>query len=387
MKRFFTMLLASVLALSAAACSAEQDKKTEKTESVVVETTSAPAEKPTEKSAEAQALVDKVVQQNDFSGVVYITKNGQVLCQSATGLANKESGKEITIDSLFCIGSVSKQFASSSIMLLKEQGKLSVDDTLDKYFPAYEIGKEITVKNLLTMRSGIPDHTTAEQDGARTLKSLSDLEYAISSDKTTEENRGAILEWMYRQPLNFTPDTQFEYCNTNYFLLAQIVEDVSGQTYEDFVRENIFTPLGMSHTGFIADLADSPDLAEENLSEEDSEPYLEALKCDIARGAGDIISNAKDMDLWLTALRENKIVSPESFEEMTEDYSPEAGYGYGLMLNFNGGVGHSGMVASYSSFAYINLSQNYNFFAVTNDYESMFGETSSLAFRIIEETV
>lgn len=387
MKKIITVLLASVLALSAAACSSTQEEKTENAEITSAETTAAPTEE-TSETSEAQKIVDKVVKQNDFSGVVYITKNGQVLCQSATGLANKETGKKITIDSLFCIGSVSKQFASSSIMLLKEQGKLSVDDTLDKYFPDYEPGKEITIKNLLTMRSGIPDHTAMEQGGTRTLISKNELGYEISSDKTTEENRDAVLEWVFCQPLNFTPDTQFEYCNTNYFLLAQIVEDVSGQPYEDFVRENIFTPLGMSHTGFIADLADSPDLAEENLSDEDSEPYMEALKCDIARGAGDIISNAQDIDLWLTALRENKIVSPESFEEMTEDYSPgTSGYGYGLMVNLNGGVGHSGLVASYSSFAYINLSQNYNLFAVTNDCESMFGETSSLAFRIIEETI
>lgn len=383
MKRIFTVLLASVLALSAAACSSAQKEN----ESTSVETTAAPTEK-TSEASEAQKIVDKVVKQNDFSGVVYITKDSQVLAQSATGLANKESGKEITIDSLFCIGSVSKQFASSSIMLLKEQRKLRVDDTLDKYFPAYEIGKDITIKNLLTMRSGIPDHTAVEQDGTRTLILQDELGYTISSDKTAEENRDAVLEWVFSQPLKFTPDTQFEYCNTNYFLLAQIVEDVSGQPYENFVRENIFAPLGMSRTGFIADLADSPEIAEENLSDEDSEPYIEALKCDIARGAGDIISNAKDMDLWLTALRENKIVSPESFAEMTEDYSPgTSGYGYGLMLNLNGGVGHSGLVASYSSFAYINLSQNYNFFAVTNDCESMFGETSSLAFRIIEETI
>ncbi len=197
------------------------------------------------------------------------------------------------------------------------------------------------------MRSGIPELTEENSD-------------VVKEDATEEENVASIKKWLFSQPLMFEPDSEFVYTNTNFLLLADIVEQVSGKKYVDFLRENFFEPLGMTHTGFIIELGSSPSWAQGNIYKQvDTQPGL-------TKGAGDLISNAADVTAWINALSSGKVISAEAYKAMTTDYSPEEHYGYGLYLQLDGGVGHYGAIQIYSAFDYVNTDKKQTLVVLSN---------------------
>ncbi len=292
---------------------------------------------------------DTFMQTNDYFGVLYVTRNSRVLCSNAYGKVTRE----ITIDTQFPIGSLSKQFCGTAIALLEERGQLSADDKLEKYFPEYVIGKDITISDLLHMRSGIIDFVNEAQP----MK-----DYAISSDYTAEQNKKIIMDWLFQEDLKTTPDRYFSYCNTNYFLLAEIVEQVSGMKYSEFVKKNIFEPLDMTNTGFYEELYGSENIAEIRVEGFDpAEPHLKGL----TQGAGDIVSCAKDMDKWMTSFRTGAILSAESIERVKK---PVDGYGYGWG-SYCSTLSHNGAIAAYLCSDLTDPDSAYNFFTVTSGLE------------------
>ena len=368
MKRITALLLAAVLLCCLTACG----KSTEE----LLPTTEATTQAPTEAGA-LQTIADAVIRQSGFEGVVMITQNGEVLAQSAVGNTNREPNAPVTPDTRFCVASVSKQFAATAIMLLQEQGLLSTSDTIDAYFPDFVYGGSITIQNLLSMRSGLFTGDGIVPNSGE-APSMVPEEYGFSSDNTMEENRQAALAWLFEQPLNFEPGTRYEYSNSNYFLLAQIVEQVAGMPYEDFVRQRIFEPLGMSRSGFIHELWHEDDVALPPAA--DAENFEAPIASGVLQGAADLVTTAGDIDKWLTALRQKTLLSEESYAEMTQDYSPDDGrYGYGLMLHMPNGIGHTGMLSAYTSLAYTRPDKGYNFFAVSNNKASVSDELLQLA--------
>ncbi|MBQ8859757.1 MAG: serine hydrolase [Ruminococcus sp.] len=321
-----------------------------------------------------QAFLDNIVNVKDFTGVAYVTKNGKVLCQSANGMQNTKKNQPMTMDTLFPLGSVSKQFCATAVLLLQEDGKLSVNDTLDKYFPEYEIGKDVTIQNLLTMRSGIRDHVNIDYDYKG--HEIPTDQYTLLNTSTAKENHKAITDWLFTQELKFTPGTSYSYSNANFLLLSIIVEKVSGMTYPDFVKENIFAPLNMTHSGFYEELVHSPDLAEHSfpIGIRPSDPDYHGL----SQGAGDLVSNAEDMDKWLTSLYECTLLSQESYKEMTTDYGENYGYGIGVDTK-NGLIGHQGNIATYESYACTYPNEKINIFVITNDVDKMYSKNLSMA--------
>lgn len=341
MKKLLALLLCCVISLASVACSGGDSNPVEtiqtETAQEVVQTL----------NPDVQARMEDML--SDFEGIVYVTKNGSTVYSQATG--TDENGNNLTIESPMYIGSISKQFCAASVMLLKEQGKLSLDDTLDKYFPEYKLGKQVKIKNLLSMRSGISE--MVEQVSGH------------SADKTEDENIEIIKSWIFEQEFeNYDPDTCLEYSNSNYFLLGLIVENVSGKHYNDFLRENIFNPLGMNNTGFINEVTDNSFFSNGLTYNTFTAGEDAAGMC---KGAGDMISTAADMDKWMTALTSGKVVSEESFKEMTTNYSPDSGshYGYGLTGLSENSFGHTGGIGDYVSVNYFNRENGYNIFAAT----------------------
>ncbi len=337
MKKLLSIILCCAFALSVAACNNNESEIAEPTD-VVVETV---AENLNE------AIDDKLNKMN-FEGIVYITHNDSVVY--STSIGKNDKGGDLTVESPRYIGSVSKQFCATAIMILQENNELNVKDTLDKYFPEYEAGKDITIENLLTMRSGIAEMTTSD--------------FSYSAEKSESENLDILKEWIFSQPLNFEPDTAMEYSNSNYFLLSYIVEKASGQNYNEFVRKNIFEPLGMEHSGFVEEVADNPyysnELTYETLGFNEDKGT--------AKGAGDIVTTASDMDKWMTGLTSGKIISEESYREMTTDHSPDYGtiYGYGLSGMYKSGFGHLGSIGNFLALDYFNEELGYNIFVATD---------------------
>ncbi len=347
-------------ALTLTACKTEPaataDRPSEAAESSVL------SDSRQESSYDEPETVEEILQDYDFGGVLYAVKNGKVIASYADGTL--ENGEDITIDTPLPLGSVSKQFCAAAVLLLQEQGKLRVDDTLDKYYPEYENGKGITVGDLLSMHSGIPDYTD-------------DLYNVISADKTDEENTASIEKWLFAKQTDYKPGDVFEYSNSNYFLLANIIEKISDKKYIDFLRENILEPLGMTHTGSIDELPLSPDWAKGLIFKElDCQPGL-------TKGAGDLISNAADMTVWTDALFNGKVLSDESYKAMTADYSPSMHYGYGLYVDFiNNGMGHPGSNGIYTAIDYINSSKDMTLFLASNTTDTSYIQT--LFLNILE---
>jgi CubicO group peptidase (beta-lactamase class C family) len=169
---------------------------------------------------------------------VAVYRNGKVSYAKGYGLANIEEDVSIRPDSVFDIGSTSKQFTAASILLLERQGKLSVHDDIRKYIPELpDYGQKITVLDLLNHTSGLRDYLT-----------LMDLAGINTDSVTTEEDALQIIA--RQKALNFAPGSDWLYSNTGFFLLSIIVKRVSGKTLREFAAENIFSPLGMTHTQY-----------------------------------------------------------------------------------------------------------------------------------------
>ena len=334
MKKLVASVLSCALLLGSAGCGVPAptvEKTTEPTQ--VIETTEV---------TEVDALevlkgkLQNLVETKKFKGIVSVTLEGEPLLEYANGTT--DTGEALTIDSPMYIGSVSKQFCAAAILMLRDQGKLSLDDTLDKYFPEYALGKDITVKHLLTMRSGIRNCTDA-------IAANETIE-GLQVDHTAEENLDAMVRWVCTQELEFETDSKYKYSNTNYVLLSRIVEQVSGQCYNDFIRQNILEPVGMKHSGFVDEVRLSPAWAQ-GLNYDSFQAYMDAPG--FVQGAGDLVCPAADLELWMDALASGKVVSQDSFREMCVNYSPDAapGYGYGLTVYSDDHINHTGHIGSY----------------------------------------
>ena len=172
-----------------------------------------------------------------------VYRDGKIIYAKGYGLANLEENVNITPQSVFDIGSTSKQFTASSILLLEKQGKLSVNDDVRKYLPELpDYGQKITILHLLNHTSGLRDYLT-----------LMELAGINTDSVTTDEDALALIN--RQKALNFAPGSDYLYSNTGFFLLSAIVKRVSGKSLRDFAAENIFTPLEMTHTQYRDDHA------------------------------------------------------------------------------------------------------------------------------------
>jgi len=192
-----------------------------------------------EKSA---AAVDEVFGDLTKSGspgcALGVYRDGKIIYAKGYGLANVEENVAITPQSVFDIGSTSKQFTAASILLLEKQGKLSVNDDIRKYVPELpDYGRKITIVQLLNHTSGLRDYLTLMELAGIPIDSV-----------TTDADALALVT--RQKALNFAPGSEWLYSNTGFFLLSTIVQRVSGKTLRDFAAENIFAPLEMTHTQF-----------------------------------------------------------------------------------------------------------------------------------------
>ena len=254
--------------------------------------------------------------------------------------ATEKDGKTLTSqDTVFDMASVSKTFTAVAVLQLVEKGKIGLEDTLDKYFPEYETGKKITISNLLHMSSGIPDYCNnpdpfwniSGADAAN--KKLSD----IFLDKITDEE---FLQALYKAPLEFEPGTKCEYSNTNYHLLAFIIEKVSGVKYCDYVKKNIFDKCGMTKTTSMAtgDMTYKPEGFDEFVQYGFTDKDGYTAGPNNYRGDSGIHSCLTDMVKFDRALFAGKLLNKASMEIMLKD---ENGYCCGLMKEKDG-YSHNG---------------------------------------------
>ena len=268
------------------------------------------------------------------NGVMAVATDKDIVYLYCGDDTEKDGKTPVSQDTVFDIASMSKVFTAVSILQLAEKGKLSIDDTLEKYFPDYEPGKNITLYNLLHMNSGISDYLNNPEpfwnitgaDAAN--KQLSD----IFLDQTTDDE---FLAAMYQAPLEFEPGSGFSYSNTNYHLLAMIIEQITGTEYCDYVRKNIFDKCGMTRTSSMAadDLTYTPQgfdkLVEYGFCSEDGYPACP----NNSRGDGGIHSCISDMIAFDRALFGGKLLNEKSMDILLKE---DNGYCCGLIKKKDG---------------------------------------------------
>ncbi len=366
------------MAAALTACGESPDDTKEKTDD-----SATVAEAATEQSTvvgdelrdKVKTLIDENLVGHGYKGAAYIVYRGEEVYSGGAGKANKKENIDNSADVVYHIASITKQFTAAAILKLCEQGKMSLDDTLSKYYPDYTIGGDITIHNLLSMQSGIPDYLRSyDEDGNEVESTTQAAIEGVEETNSMEDNCTALRGWILSQELLFEQGDRFSYCNSNYFLLGEIIEKVSNESYFDYLRTNFFEPLGMTTAGFMENY-DNPKatvaLGYHNTSGAELLNYKGA-----AFGCGDMMASPKDMYKWTTALHSGKVLGDEMYHKMItahakgdEGYS---GYGYGLMIADTGVMPyyfHTGSLPCfYSAVAYIPQIDYY--VAVMSNYNS-----------------
>lgn len=249
--------------------------------------------------ARAQQLMQTYADDGWFMGSVLIAQNGKVVLSKGYGWADAEWSIPNSPSTRFAIASITKEFTAPSILLLEERGKLKTDDLVKKYLPeAPAAWDKITIYNLLTHTSGIPDAGVEYESGPP--------EKMLFHDK----------------PLEFQPGEKWSYSNQGYVVLGYVLESLSGQTYEDFVHDNIFKPLGMNDSGMDSNFTVIPRRASGYSPGENGIDNAERIYHS-AFAAGGIYSTTEDMLRWEEGLFGGKLLTPVSLHKMTTPFKSD----------------------------------------------------------------
>lgn len=283
---------------------------------------------------EMEKLMAMYAEQKWFSGSVLVVQKGKVLLSKGYGMANYELDVPNTPQTKFRLGSVSKQFTAVAILQLQERGLLNVHDALSKFIPDYPHGDSITVHQLLNHTSGVADFT-----------SMMGYKASMRNATTLEET----MDRFKKEPLDFTPGTEYSYSNSNYVLLSYIIEKVSGETYAHYIRTHIFEPLGMKDSGY--DNAD--DLIKNRASgyRTEGDDFANASFIDmmIPAGAGGLYSTTEDMYKWDRALYTEKVLKKQSLDAMFTPGLDHYGYGWAILDKPRKMITHSGGINGFVS--------------------------------------
>ena len=273
---------------------------------------------------------------------IAIVRGGQIVYENAYGIGRLEPQTPARPDMRYAIGSVSKQFTATAILLLQEDGKLSIDDRVSKWFPNLTRANEVSIRHLLSMTSGYQDYWPQDY---------------VFMDMQRPAPASEIMQRWAGKNLDFEPGTRNQYSNTNYVIAAAIVERVSGMKFMDFLRQRIFMPLKMTT---VADFDAGP------LGPTDAEPLLRHGLGPFRRapkeaagwlfGAGQLAMTAHDLALWNISVMNQSLLKPASYRTQQTDMLLAAGnataYGLGVAINNAGGrrrVTHGGAVSGYTT--------------------------------------
>jgi len=302
---------------------------------------------------------------NNFNGTVLIGKGDEVLFAKGFGYSDFESKTENTIDTVYTIASTTKQFTAAAIMQLCEVGKLSVDDTIDLFFPEYEQAKQITVRDLLTMRSGLREYTEItfsfmdDPLGAaeNLMNNYPEMYSILIGDVFTENpiDQKDFLPYIFSEYEKTAKNGEFCYNNSNYLLLGLIIEQITGITYEEYIEQEFFDKVGMSESNL-----DGKTTATGHLGDT---PF-KGLNSDLLWAAGGICSNVTDMFKWNRALFSGEVVEPTTLNEMITPIGEDS-YGYGLK-NDNNVIHHQGNVSYFSGTNIVDTNNDITVVLLTN---------------------
>ena len=283
--------------------------------------------------------INSAVSVSKFNGSVLIARKGEIILQKGYGYKNFSLKISNDSNSIFQIGSLTKSFTAAVILKLQEEGKLSVEDKLSKYFPQVKGADEITLKELLNHTSGLYNY--ADEIGPE--------DSAIVSHPVTHQT---VLNVFINKPLLFKPGAKFSYCNSDYYLLGMIIEQITGMRYDQIVRKWIFTPLGMTHSGFdFINLKDSARAS--GYVTIAPGKYIPNIQWDstVTYAPGAIYSTTGDLYKWNRAIAAQRILSPMSWQQAFTPGLGKYGYGWWIDSMFSRKyINHSGGLPGFMSY-------------------------------------
>lgn len=291
-------------------------------------------------AAELDALFAEAYPADQPGAAVLVEKGGEVVLRKGYGMADLEMGVPVAPDMVFRLGSITKQLTAAAILLLVEEGKLSLVAPLGEVLPDYEgPASRVTIHQLLTHTGGVPSYTDVPEYAAR-----------MREDVTPAQ----MIERFREKPLDFEPGAGWHYSNSGYFLLGKIIEELSGESYEDFVETHIFEPLGMDRTryGHVSEIV--PGRVEGYEGAPGSYQNAAYLSMTQPYSAGSLLSTVDDLARWDHALRTDDLLPPELRERL---WTPaeladgrRTGYGYGFVVHDYQGhriVQHGGGISGF----------------------------------------
>ncbi len=295
-----------------------------------------------EKSVDS--LIATQFKPNEPGGSILIADKNGIIYKKAFGSANVELNVAVQSDMIFRIGSITKQFTAIGILQLVEQGKISLQDSIQKYIPDYPSkGYTITIENLLTHTSGIPDYSNAD---------TTHNQYIERHDFTPQQ----IIKYFDYMPLEFKPGTKYNYSNSGYVLLAYIIQQVTGEDYHQYMKENVISRAGLQHTLFDDEHTIIPNRVEGYTRDKGFFENCEYQTASLAFGCGDLMSTTEDLYQWNKGLLAYKLVSKETLNKAFRPYKLNddsyTNYGYGWFVDSFGvkRIHHEGQVNGFTAF-------------------------------------
>jgi CubicO group peptidase (beta-lactamase class C family) len=304
--------------------------------------------------ADVRAILDRT---KTPSAVIAVIQDDRVIYRKAYGFRDHERRLAADVDTLYEIGSITKQFTAAAILQLQEHAKLDIDDKLSKYLPDAPHASELTLRQLLSHTSGLPEYF----DGP-------DVDHEATKPVTFAQLMARIAD----KPLTFAPGSRMAYNNTGYILLGRVIEVASHQIYRDYVRTHLLDRAGMKRTYTVAN---EPQLANMAVGYRVKEGVLQrapTIHDSFGWSAGNLVSTVDDLSNWSRALAEGKIVSEKSYREMTTPATISQGtsdYGLGLFVDSirdQPRIGHTGGSFGFTTADEFFPKQNVRVIAFTN---------------------
>lgn len=266
--------------------------------------------------SKADQYVSSVANQRKFRGAVLVALKGKMLFTKSYGNAVEAWNVPNTIETKFELASLTKQFTGAAILQLAQAGKLQLENRVSVYYPqAPDSWRDITVDELVRHTSGLPNNE------------INDFSKGICAPYTREE----LIATFRSRPLAFKPGTHWAYTNTEYYLLAYIIERLSGQSYEEYLTKNIFQPLGMNDSGFASTLSLVPRMAEGYARDGERLRHRDYFDRSLEIGAGGVYSTVTDMMRWSAAL-DSEILLKRPWVDVMFKPSSAGAYGYGWFV-------------------------------------------------------
>jgi CubicO group peptidase (beta-lactamase class C family) len=323
------------------------------------------------------ARIDQVLSatyKTDAPGAtVIVVKDGKTILRKAYGLADIEHKQPLAPDTPMRLGSITKQFTSTAILMLVDEGKIKLDDDITVYLPDYPSqGKKVTIEHLLTHTSGIVSYTGKPDYMANMQKDLT-VRQMVDSFKD--------------DPLEFAPGSRYRYNNSGYFLLGAIIEKVSGQTYDKFVEQRIFVPLGMKRTAYEGHERDKAARALGYSKAPDGFKPAAPLSMTQPYAAGSLVSTVDDLARWEAAVGSGKLLKSASWQRAFTPYTlsggASTGYGYGWETGKLRGapmIGHGGGINGFNTYA-LRLPAEKLYVAVLSNVDSGLPPAGEAAYK------